>query len=222
MTSTSLRDSSSAEGADGIPSSGDHKPAEPPRQIDLREKLFNFRGYTPIPLVIAVLVLADPTWATFAAGLAIAVVGEAIRFWGVSVAGSATRTTSGVGGDALITNGPFAFVRNPLYLGNFVIAVGLSIMAWAWMPWLFLLVVVLFGVQYMLIISLEEEHLRAEFGASYEHYFRHVPRFVPRTTPYEHRSDAPHNFMAALRSERSTLISLGLFTVAVLVRWHLL
>jgi protein-S-isoprenylcysteine O-methyltransferase Ste14 len=221
MMPSRLPEVSKSAGSDGSPSF-DERQEEPPRRIDLRETLFNYRGYTPIPLVIAVLVLADPSWVTFAAGVAIALVGEAIRFWGVSVAGSATRTTSGVGGDTLITNGPFAFVRNPLYLGNFVITVGLSIMAWAWMPWLFLLVVVLFGVQYILIISLEEEHLRAKFGASYEHYFRHVPRFLPRTTPYEHRSKVPHNFRAAIRSERSTLISLGLFTTAVLLRWHLL
>ncbi len=195
--------------------------ASPPRTTDFRERLFNLRGYTPIPLVVAVLILAHPNWGSFAAGSVIAVLGEAIRFWGVSVAGGATRTTSGVGGDILITNGPFAFVRNPLYLGNFIITLGLSILAWAWMPWLLLIVVGLFSVQYSLIISLEEQHLRQRFGSAYEHYLQHVPRILPRITPYERRGTAPHNYRAALRSERSTLLSLVLFTAAVLIRWHL-
>jgi protein-S-isoprenylcysteine O-methyltransferase Ste14 len=197
-------------------------PGLPAPRVDLREKLFNYRGYTPIPLVLMVLALASPSWWTFAAGMAVTIAGEAIRLWGVSVAGSATRTTDGVGGDELITDGPFAFVRNPLYLGNFLLTVGLSIMAWAWMPWLLLLTIVLFGVQYSLIVSLEEEHLRTKFGATYEHYFKHVPRFLPRTTPYRYRTLVPRRLKAALRSERSTLASLCLFTTAILLRWRLL
>ncbi|MEK9136428.1 MAG: methyltransferase, partial [Bacteroidota bacterium] len=59
-----------------------------------------------------------PTLPSMVLGFLLMVGGEAIRFWGVSIAGSETRTTGKVGGTYLITNGPFAYMRNPLYVGN--------------------------------------------------------------------------------------------------------
>ncbi|MDQ7051390.1 MAG: methyltransferase [candidate division KSB1 bacterium] len=106
--------------------------------MDIREVFFNYRSYTPIPLLIALLIFAEPTATTYTAGLLLVILGEVLRTWAVRHAGGATRTTSGVGGDDLITHGPFAYVRNPLYLGNFFLGTGLVIMAWAWMPWMLL------------------------------------------------------------------------------------
>lgn len=190
--------------------------------MDIREFLFNNRGYTPIPLVIAVLVLADPSWTTYLCGLGIASIGEGLRIWGVSHAGGATRTTHGVGGEVLITSGPYAHLRNPLYLGNFILCFGLCIMAWAWMPWMLILYIALFALQYSLIISLEEEYLRAKFGTLYEDYEKNVPRFFPRFRPYSRSPSGQGDFKKALFCEKSTLLCILLFCLAVLIRWHLL
>ncbi len=189
--------------------------------MDIREVVFNNRSYTPIPLILALLILAQPTAEAFWPGLALALLGELLRIWGVSHAGSATRTTSGAGGDELITSGPFAYVRNPLYLGNFLISLGFTIAAWAWMPCMFLLVLVLFGVQYGLIISLEEEYLQKKFGPIYERYKNHVPRFFPRLRPWADADKRPANWKAAFRSEKSTLTSFVSFAILLWFRWKL-
>lgn len=187
--------------------------------MDIREFFFNYRSYTPIPLLIAMLILADPTPATLIGGFAIALTGELLRLWAVRHAGGATRTTSGVGGSVLITSGPFAYVRNPLYLGNFLLTTGLVLMAWAWMPWLLLLLWLLFLLQYGLIISREEEYLRGQFGAQYEEYVQKVPRFLPRLAPFKRQAVQVMSWLSAIKVEKNTLMSFLLVSAAVLVRW---
>lgn len=197
-------------------------PNGPPQRAprtDIRERVFNARSYTPIPIAIAALVLAETTWTTYVAGALTMLVGESLRIWAVGYAGSATRTTRGVGGEVLVVCGPFAHVRNPLYLGNFFISLGVCIMAWAWMPWMLVLYVALFGVQYAMIVSLEEEHLRAEFGESYTVYAAEVPRFVPRPTPRHTSQTLEFRLGSAMRSERSTLGNILLVAVALGLRW---
>ncbi len=189
--------------------------------MDIREVVFNNRSYTPIPLILALLILAHPTPTSFWLGLLIALAGELLRIWGVSHAGSATRTTSGAGGDELITSGPFAVVRNPLYLGNFLISIGFTVAAWAWMPWMLLLVFVLFVFQYGLIVSLEEEYLQKKFGPVYERYKNHVPRFLPRLRPWADADRRRANWKAAFRSEKSTLTSFVSFALILWARWKL-
>lgn len=187
--------------------------------MDIREKVFNYRSYTPIPLAIAVIILANPSIASFIGGLLVVILGESIRIWGVSYAGSATRTTSGAGGEVLVTNGAFAHVRNPLYLGNFILSLGVCIMAWAWMPWMLFLYIALFVFQYGLIVSLEEEYLRNEFGQVYEDFFLNVPRFIPQIKPYKNRSKLQPDIKKAFRSEKSTLTNITAFTIIILLRW---
>jgi hypothetical protein len=73
-------------------------------------------------------------------------------------------------------------------------------------------------MQYALIISREEEYLTGHFGAAYTEYCSHVPRFVPRLTPY--RTDAPCpkrlDLAEGLASERRTLQAMGLVTLLVI------
>jgi protein-S-isoprenylcysteine O-methyltransferase Ste14 len=156
-------------------------------------------------------------------GFCLMIGGEALRFWGVSIAGSETRTTGTVGGTYLITNGPFAHVRNPLYLGNMIIYAAIGVMSLALFPWLPLVAVLWFYVQYYLIVTREEEYLSATFGAEYSAYCSEVRRFIPRITPY--RSSRPPDktvsFREGLASERRTLQAVGLVTVALVVLYLL-
>jgi protein-S-isoprenylcysteine O-methyltransferase Ste14 len=188
--------------------------------MDLRTVIFNYRSYTPIPLLLAILILAKPAPASLATGLVITVLGESLRIWAVRHAGGATRTTGKPGaGDELITHGPFAYVRNPLYLGNFILSLGLCLMAWAWMPWMLLVFLALFGFQYRLIISLEEENLRKIFGRTYEEYLANVPRFIPRLRPFRPRKVQGMPLARALKIENNTLLSIFFVVVAILLRW---
>ena len=187
--------------------------------MDFRQRIFEFRSYTPIPFLLVMLIFARPTSVSLAVGFLIALLGEFLRLWGVSIAGSETRTTGPVGGTNLITDGPFAYVRNPLYVGNMAMYTGVGIMANAVMPWLPLIALVFFFVQYALIVSREEEHLRTAFTDEFVRYEKNVPRFIPRPTRYvgEHSFHRPADLRMGLQSERRTLQALGLISAVLVV-----
>lgn len=185
----------------------------------LRALAFTYRSYTPIPFLILMVFTAQPTLASLMVGFCVLCVGELIRFWGVSIAGAETRTTGTVGGTYLITSGPFAHVRNPLYLGNMLMYTGIGIMSMALFPWLQIVALVWFAVQYRLIVAGEEEYLAGRFGAEYEEYRRQVPRFLPRLTRYV-PSAAPAkalNPSEGLASEKRTLQAVGIVTLMLVI-----
>jgi protein-S-isoprenylcysteine O-methyltransferase Ste14 len=186
---------------------------------DIRGEIFKYRSYTPIPFLVVMILFARPTVISLAIGFVIVFVGELIRFWGVSLAGSETRTTGTVGGTFLITNGPFSYVRNPLYLGNMLLYAGVGVMSMALFPWLQLVALVWFYVQYHLIVTREEEYLAGHFGQAYADYRAHVRRFLPRLTPYD-AGTPPAKTMdpsEGLASERRTLQAIGLMTALLIV-----
>ncbi|MEJ2102962.1 MAG: isoprenylcysteine carboxylmethyltransferase family protein [Ignavibacteriaceae bacterium] len=153
-------------------------------------------------------------------GFLIALFGEFVRFWGVSWAGSETRTTGTVGGTFLIISGPFAYVRNPLYVGNILIYLGLGIMSFAWFPYLQIVAILYFLFQYYLIVSEEEKYLIERFKEEYKEYFSKVPPFFPRLSPYKNSSveQPPFSVAAGLRSEtRSLQAFLGVAMLLVIL-----
>lgn len=188
---------------------------------DIRQSLFRYRSYTPIPFLVAMIWFANPTDATFVSGLVLTLLGESLRFWGVAYAGSLTRVTGGVGAPEVVISGPFAHIRNPLYVGNILMYCGVGVMANALAPWLLLVALVYFIVQYALIVSLEEEFLENEFGTVYLEFKKNVPRFFPRLRSYQH-PDQDHqkpNWGEALRSERRTFQAIVLLIVILLLIW---
>jgi protein-S-isoprenylcysteine O-methyltransferase Ste14 len=185
----------------------------------MKNLLFRWRSFTPIPFLIAGLFLEDfrPVW--FAAGLSLALSGELIRLWAVGHAGSITRTRN-VGAPELVTSGPYARVRNPLYTGNMLLYVGLiTAMAPRW-PWLIALVLAWFWFQYTLIIQLEEEKLIQLFGEQYLEYSKAVPRIFPRFTPWSgngaNNTPRAMNWTKAWRSEQRTLQALLITVILIL------
>jgi len=81
----------------------------------------------------------------------------------------------------LTTSGPYAYTRNPLYLGSLVLAAGFAVAARRW--WLVAVMVAMFAAIYIPVIVGEERYLRHAFP-DYDDYARHVPRMLPRLTPY--------------------------------------
>lgn len=185
--------------------------------MDLRQRLFQFRSYTPIPFLLAMVWLAHPTAASFLGGLTVVAAGEFARLWGVAIAGSETRTTGPVGGTFLITKGPFAYVRNPLYVGNMLMYFGVGIMAN--LPWLALIALAYFMFQYSLIVSLEEEYLRRTYGKAFDAYCRAVPRFVPSLKPYDAGTHEQPvlDWKRGLISEKRTLQAVAAIAAVILV-----
>lgn len=81
----------------------------------------------------------------------------------------------------LTTSGPYAYTRNPLYLGSLFMAAGFAIAARSW--WIVALMLLMFAVIYIPVIAAEERYLLQTFPG-YEDYARHVPRMLPRLTRY--------------------------------------
>lgn len=186
--------------------------------MDFRQTLFKYRSYTPIPFLLALIFMAQPTPVSFAAGLCLVSVGEFFRLWGVSYAGSETRTTGPVGATSLITGGPFSHVRNPLYLGNLLLYTGFGIMAN--LPALALAGFIYFFLQYTLIVSLEEEQLTKKFLDEYAKYFEAVPRFVPALKKYEvARPGVKADWKKGLRSEQRTLQAILIVILVITAIW---
>ncbi len=180
--------------------------------MDARRIFFKLRSYTPIPLLIFLILDADPHLTPFLWGLGFMLAGEAIRMWGVAHAGGATRTRN-VGAPDLVTSGPFAYTRNPLYMGNTLIYLGVVFLAGGHLLW----IVIALGfcaLQYGLIVSLEEETLERLFGFEYEFYRREVPRWKLRLTPWRWSLPRSPDWKDAWRNEKHTRVNL---LIAVIV-----
>jgi protein-S-isoprenylcysteine O-methyltransferase Ste14 len=182
--------------------------------------LFRARSATPVVLLLVVLL-----WPTaggvglrrLAASGALIVLGEGLRLWGVGVAGKLTRTR-GANVKELVTSGPFAIVRNPLYVANFGVAYGLVVLSKVgWLQWAF---PPLFAVQYAAIVAWEERILAAAFGDAYERYRRTVRRWVPSRPRLGEADGRAWAGRIAWRSERDTLLGLAALA-AVLIAKHL-
>jgi len=112
------------------------------------------------------------------AGFSIALLGQALRALVIGLAyirrGGKDRK---IHADTLVTDGFFAHCRNPLYVGNMLVYLGLFVMLHSIAG--YAVGVTFFAVAYGCIVAAEEDFLRRRFGAAYEDYCRRVPRFVP-------------------------------------------
>ena len=142
--------------------------------------LFRHRTSIPLPAAIAILTLrlaeAPPSAALVGIGIAITVAGELIRLWGVHYIGAISRTRSDRLGP-LVAAGPFALVRNPLYVGNILLWVGFALAAR--LIWLAPVIFVLLALEYHAIVRWEETLLESRLGQAYRDYAARVPRWVP-------------------------------------------
>ena len=81
-------------------------------------------------------------------------------------------------GQELVTTGPYGLVRNPMYLGSFLIGTGFILIGWPWfLVWIFLY---LFAMRFNRQMKKEEGYLHKNFGKTYEAYVENVPKFFPR------------------------------------------
>lgn len=177
------------------------------RASTLGNIFFKIRSFTPIPFILALLYFAKPTAISVAIGGPFVIAGELLRIWAVGYAGGTTRArTLGAARD-LVTTGPYGYVRNPLYLGNFLLSLGVCLLANVY--WLVAVFAVGYLFQYLPIIAVEERYLLEACGETYRAYNARVPRFLPRVRPF--RDPSPHDFSwrRAMKSEKRTLLALA-------------
>lgn len=181
--------------------------------------VFRQRSWLPVPLAVAALLggTAHGTpWAVLS-GVAIAMAGEALRLWSVRRIGSISRTRSLTRVGPFIRSGPFRVMRNPLYVGNWLLWTGFTVASRAF--WLLPVVWAVLAVQDRVIVQWEENRLRERFGARYEQYMRDVPRWLPRPwAPRVADGVSPHPWRAVFRGERSTLAAIVLAAVLLALR----
>jgi protein-S-isoprenylcysteine O-methyltransferase Ste14 len=128
----------------------------------------------PLGFIFAVvyLWLARPTKTSLIAGALVLLPGLALR---ALASGHVQKDKQ------LTTSGPYAYTRNPLYLGSLMLAAGFAIAARNW--WIVAIMVLMFAVIYVPVIAGEERYLRKTFP-DYDDYARHVPRLWLRLAPY--------------------------------------
>lgn len=184
--------------------------AEQSRAARIGATLFRYRGFLPVPfLLVPLLAPGSQTVMKWLLGAAFIFAGEALRLAGVAAAGTVTRRRSR-DVQRLVTYGIFAWLRNPLYVGNLLIWIGFVI--GSGVLWFIPVAVALFAIEYTLIVRYEEGVLESIFGVEYLEYKRRVPRWFARPPVTEERG--PHDWGEAWRSELSTFAQYAALGVA--------
>ena len=167
-----------------------------------------WRVRTGYPVALAFLLLADPTKISLLIGIAVGIVGLAIRAW---AAGFLRKH------EALATDGPYALTRNPLYFGSAILAMGVIVAGKSvWGGSLVFIYILLF---YPAVMRREETELRERYGQQFETYAARVRLFCPKM-----RTSAPNlaeaaKFSSRLYSEnREYQAAIG-FLLGIVVLW---
>lgn len=173
--------------------------------------LFRNRGWLPVLFLgLPLLAPGSTSPARWIIGAILIVAGEAIRLAGVAAAGTVTRRRSR-NVQRLVTYGAFAWSRNPLYNGNFLIWLGFVVISGV--LWFLPIAILIFAIEYTLIVRYEEGVLESIFGQEYLTYKTRTPRWIPR--PSRVAEHGEHQWAEAWRSEISTFLQyavlLGLF-----------
>ena len=165
------------------------------------------RWRVPLGFACAVVFLyfARPTGWTLIAGAAVALPGLLLRAW---ASGHLRKN------ETLATTGPYAYTRNPLYLGSFLMGLGFTIAAGQILLTIIFMVMIL-GI-YLPVMRVESATLATLFGKKYERYAKEVPLLFPRLSPYRRAAEASFDRDLYLRYREYRA------AVGVLIIWMLL
>ena len=185
--------------------------------------LFKVRSFTPVPVILVMLFCFRGEWEntllTWSCGLLLLTCGEGLRLWSLRYIGKFSRTRKKKA-RMLVTIGPYALVRNPLYWGNLLILLGFAVMSE--LIWLIPVVIILFFIQYQCIVLWDEECLREFFSAEAENYFRRTPRWLPKLrglVRYLQQFPLPYyDWVHVFQRERSTLQGLVMGCLAMVAK----
>jgi protein-S-isoprenylcysteine O-methyltransferase Ste14 len=130
--------------------------------------------------------------------LACVAMGTSLRVWGTAYLGSDAMRGAVMQGDRLVAAGPYRYLRNPLYLGSWLLGFATAILMPPSGAAFFLLASSVFV---LFLISAEERFLTARLGDVYQEYCRRVPRLWPRTGAGDATSSARPHWLQALLAE---------------------
>jgi len=156
-------------------------------------------------LGLAGLLLARPTAVSYTVGLMVAAVGEIGRVWAAGYL---------VKWKGLTRNGPYAWTRNPLYLGSLIVGIGFAVATARWE--LGLLLVVFLLLVYVPVIKTEAARLAETYPEAYAEYAREVPLFLPRPPKKTAANEDSFSWQRVLEN-REHVTLLGWFGTALLL-----
>ena len=179
--------------------------------------LFKNRGWLPILFLgVPLIARGDTSWTRWLIGGILIGLGEAFRLAGVAAAGTTTRRRSRTV-HRLVTYGIFAWSRNPLYNGNFLVWIGFCVISGV--LWFLPVAVMLFAAEYSLIVRYEEGVLESTFGRQYLDYKNSVPRWLPKKPDEPEHGE--HDWGEAFRSEISTFLQYAVLIAAFAIKGYL-
>lgn len=150
--------------------------------------------------------LAHPSWSSLLLGVCIALLGLAIR----AIASGHVQKN-----EQLAISGPYAYTRNPLYLGSLIMALGFVIAARN--LWIALIAAVIFFAIYLPVMRAEERFLRSRFP-EFDDYCRNVPRLFPRFTPYRSSTNSFSRHLYWKHREYNAAIGSALMIAFLLIK----
>jgi len=164
-----------------------------------RAGLIPFSAATPAMIVIASI---------------LAGVGTILRIWGSAWLGPGTVTNSQMMADAVLADGPYRYVRNPLYIGVWCMIASLAFLMTP-VGALFTMVLITF-FQFRLILG-EEAFLALKLGLPYEAYLKAVPRLIPRLRAAQAPTGRKAHWTRAVLTETTPI---GVFIAFAVLSWR--
>lgn len=171
--------------------------------------------------ILVLIYFAQPTPVSIATGLVLIAAGQLLRVW---AAGHLVKNKR------LTTTGPYAYVKNPLYVGAITIVIGFCVVGmppWnlelSWRNprlWLYVIFLAAFFLYYMpRKMKIEGDRLRAIYGDAYTRYDQSVPDMIPRLTPYRSGDTTRWTWAQTVdNSEHGTIMSLGVGLALIMLR----
>jgi len=159
---------------------------------------FNLGGITTLPF--------------FVLGLLIMAVVQTFRMYTASYLWG-RQAVAKIEADFLCTVGPYAYIRNPLYLGNFLIGIGLCIAINEW--YAYALFILSYVFVYSIVIPYEERFLQDKFGDVYVEYKAHTGRLMPRLKGYKGGIEVIPNYKAGVLGEIHVPIFLAIMSLII-------
>jgi protein-S-isoprenylcysteine O-methyltransferase Ste14 len=164
------------------------------------------------PLAFAALIFARPHPRSIMCGALVGMMGLALRAW---AAGYLHKQ------EVLTVTGPYAYTRNPLYLGSAILALGAAIAARSWVSALIL--GTYFVIFYSIVMRKEEDELRLRHGANFDRYAASVSQFLPRLSPTKLQRGSKGSFSTTqYKKNHEWQASVGflLLLVVLVLIWH--
>jgi len=181
--------------------------------VAIGRALFKVRGWLYLPFALFALLWTRGEWEVdvvlWPLGLSIIAAGTGLRFSAIRRMGGAARTHKD-SAKRLVTTGPYAWTRNPLYVANLAAFAGFVILCE--LPWFAAISVVTLGAAYHAIARYEESVLAGTFGAGFDAYRARVPMWIPRRPAGAPPAEDPSTLYPVaklVRRERGAILNLA-------------